>query len=90
MCRTSLFMTVDEHFVACSKCKEIVKLFRFLLSPYNLIGTWKHMQNCAFVSVEIYFIAYCRCRDAVKLFRFLLSPYSLIQHSINRQSGIFH
>jgi hypothetical protein len=34
-----LSVTVQEHFIAYCRCREAVKLFRFLLSPYSLIGT---------------------------------------------------
>jgi hypothetical protein len=71
-------VTVQEHFIAYCRCRETVKLFRFLLSPYSLIGTCNSVQNCIFMTVQEHFIAYCKCRGAVKLFRFLLSPYSLI------------
>jgi hypothetical protein len=33
------FVTVQEHSIAYCRCREAVKLFRFLLSPYSLIGT---------------------------------------------------
>jgi hypothetical protein len=38
MYRTAPFVTVQEHFIAYCGCREAVKLFRFLLSPYSLIG----------------------------------------------------
>jgi hypothetical protein len=33
-----LFESVQEYFTAYCWCKEVVKLFAFLLSPCNLIG----------------------------------------------------
>jgi hypothetical protein len=41
---TKHFVTVQKHFIAYCKCKEAAKLFRFLLSPYSLIGD---LQQCA-------------------------------------------
>jgi hypothetical protein len=41
-------MTVQEYVIACCRCREAVKLFRFLLSPYSLIGTCNSVQNCSF------------------------------------------
>jgi hypothetical protein len=71
------------------RCGEAVKLFRFLLSPYSLIGTCICVQNCSFRDCTGTFIAYCMCREAVKLFRFLLSPYSLIGAYDNVQNCTF-
>jgi hypothetical protein len=45
MCRTALFVTVQEHSIAYCRCREAIKLFRFLLSPYSLIGTCNNVQN---------------------------------------------
>jgi hypothetical protein len=42
------FVSVQEHFIAYCRCREAVKLFRFLLSPYSLIGTCTSLQNCTF------------------------------------------
>jgi hypothetical protein len=39
VCRTALFVTVQEHFIAHCRCREVVKLFVFVLSPYSLIAT---------------------------------------------------
>jgi hypothetical protein len=39
MCRTAIFVTVQEHFIAYWRYREAVKLFRFLLSPWRLTGT---------------------------------------------------
>jgi hypothetical protein len=39
------FVSVHEHSVAYCRCREAVKLFRFLLSPYRLIGTCNSVQN---------------------------------------------
>jgi hypothetical protein len=36
VCRTALFVTVQEHFIAYCMCREAVKLFRFLLSAYKV------------------------------------------------------
>jgi hypothetical protein len=57
-------MTVQEHFIAYCRYREAVKPFRFLLSPYSLIGTCNSVQNCTFVTVQEHFVAYCRCREA--------------------------
>jgi hypothetical protein len=46
--RTALFMTVQEHCKAYCRHRETVKLFRFLLSPYSLIGTLNSVENCTF------------------------------------------
>jgi hypothetical protein len=35
----ALFVTKQEHSIAYCRCREAVKLFRFLLSPYSLVGT---------------------------------------------------
>jgi hypothetical protein len=32
--------------IAFCSCREAVKLFRFLPSPYSLVGTCKSLQNC--------------------------------------------
>jgi hypothetical protein len=52
-----------------------VKLFRFLVSLYSLIGTCNSVQNCAFRDCTGIFVASCDCMEVVKLFRFLLSPF---------------
>jgi hypothetical protein len=44
----NLFVTLQEHFIAYCKCREVVKLFRFLLSPYSVTKTCNNVQNCAF------------------------------------------
>jgi hypothetical protein len=41
-------MAVQEHFIAYCRCREAVNLFRFLLSPYSLIGTCNSVQICTF------------------------------------------
>jgi hypothetical protein len=41
-------MTTQEQFIVYCGCGEVVKLFRFLLSPYSLIGTCNNVQNCTF------------------------------------------
>jgi hypothetical protein len=46
MYRTASFVTVQEHFIPYCRCREAVKLFRFLLPPYSLIGTCNSVQNC--------------------------------------------
>jgi hypothetical protein len=43
-----LFVTVLEYVTAYCRCREAVKLFRFLLSPYSLIATCNRVQNCTF------------------------------------------
>jgi hypothetical protein len=45
VCRTALFMTVQECCIAYCRCREALKLFRFLLSPYSLIGTCNSVQK---------------------------------------------
>jgi hypothetical protein len=42
------FVTVHEQFIAYCRCLEAVKLFRFLLSPYGLIGICNNVFNCTF------------------------------------------
>jgi hypothetical protein len=37
-----------KHFIAYGRYREIVKLFRFLLSPYRLTGTRNNVQNYTF------------------------------------------
>jgi hypothetical protein len=56
MC-TELFVTVQEHFIAYCKCREAVKLFRFLLSPYSLIGTCNNAdrQKCGVAQINVLF-----------------------------------
>jgi hypothetical protein len=44
--RRALFITVQKHSTAYCRCREAVKLWRFLLSPYSLIGTCNSVQNC--------------------------------------------
>jgi hypothetical protein len=46
VCRTALVVTVQEHCIAYCSCREAVKLFRFLLSPYSLVETCNGVQNC--------------------------------------------
>jgi hypothetical protein len=48
VCRTALFVTVQEHCIAYCRCREAVKLFRFLLTPYSLTGTCNHVHSCFF------------------------------------------
>jgi hypothetical protein len=43
-----IFVTVQEHVIAYCKCREAVKLFRFLLSLYILIGTCNSEEICTF------------------------------------------
>jgi hypothetical protein len=40
-----IFVTVQEHFIFNCGCREAVKVFRFLLSPYSLIRTCNNVQN---------------------------------------------
>jgi hypothetical protein len=42
VCRTELFVTVQEHAIAYCSCREAVKLFRFLLSVIMQILTTFH------------------------------------------------
>jgi hypothetical protein len=60
-------------------CREAVKLFKFLLSPYNLIGACKSGRTALFITTQEHFTAYCKSSEAVKLVRFLLPPYSLTE-----------
>jgi hypothetical protein len=46
VCRTALSVTVQEHSIAYCRCREAVELFRFLLSPYSLVGSCNSVQNC--------------------------------------------
>jgi hypothetical protein len=41
-------MTAQEYFIAYCGCREAVKLFRFLLSPYSLMWSYKSLQNCSY------------------------------------------
>jgi hypothetical protein len=41
-----IMSTRSRHFSDCCRCREAVKLLRFLLPPYSLIGTCNSMQNC--------------------------------------------
>jgi hypothetical protein len=43
-------VTVQENFIAYCRCREVIKLYRFLLSPYNLIGICNNLQNYTFLS----------------------------------------
>jgi hypothetical protein len=47
-CRTAIFVTVRKPFIGYCSFREVVKLFRFLLSPYSRIRTCNNMQNCNF------------------------------------------
>jgi hypothetical protein len=64
-----------EHFVHYSGC-EVVKVFRFLISRYSLIGSITS-RTTPFVTVKEDSVQYCRCEVVVKLFRFMMSRYSL-------------
>jgi hypothetical protein len=44
----NLLLVIQEQFTAYCKCTEAAKLFRFLLSPYSLVGTCNSVQNCTF------------------------------------------
>jgi hypothetical protein len=48
VCRTALFVTVQEHFIAYCRRREAVKLFRFLLPPYSLTRTRNNGENYNF------------------------------------------
>jgi hypothetical protein len=48
----AFLMRAQEHSVAYCRCREAMKLFMFLLSPYSLIGTYRNVQNCLTVGVE--------------------------------------
>jgi hypothetical protein len=43
-----IFGTIQEHFIAYCSYREAVELFRFMLSPYSLIGTRRSVQNFCF------------------------------------------
>jgi hypothetical protein len=40
------FMTALEYSIAYCRCREAVTLFRFMLSPYSLVGNCSSVQNC--------------------------------------------
>jgi hypothetical protein len=42
-------MAAQEHTVTYYRCREAVKLFRFLLSPYILIWIWNNPRGTAFL-----------------------------------------
>jgi hypothetical protein len=44
----NIFVDVRGHFIAYCRCRQAVKLFRFLLLPYCLIGTCNSVQNSTF------------------------------------------
>jgi hypothetical protein len=48
VCRTALSMTVEEHCRDYCRYREAVKLFRFPLSPYSLVGTCSIVHNRTF------------------------------------------
>jgi hypothetical protein len=50
MCKTALFVAVQEYSAVYVPRKEAVKLFMFLLSPYSLTGTCQNVQECGFRS----------------------------------------
>jgi hypothetical protein len=68
-------LTVQEHFIVYCRCKDVIKVFMFLLSVYSLMRTATLCTTAPFVTVLEHFIAYCRCNEFVKLFRLLLSQY---------------
>jgi hypothetical protein len=41
----NFYMTRLEHFKAYNRCKEAVKVFRFLVSPSNLLGAYSNVQT---------------------------------------------
>jgi hypothetical protein len=45
MCRTALFVSVEEHLTAYYMCKEAVTWFNFLLSPHGLKGAINFVQK---------------------------------------------
>jgi hypothetical protein len=42
------FVTVQEHFIACCRCKVVVQLFGFLQSPHSLHNTCGNVWNSTF------------------------------------------
>jgi hypothetical protein len=56
--------------------REVVKLFRFLLSRHNPTRTCNNAQNCTFRDDTGTFYTCCRRREVVKLFRFPLSQHN--------------
>jgi hypothetical protein len=81
------FSWLQEHFTAFCRCKETVKLFRFLLSLYRPSAVCRTALS---VTVQEHFTAHCRCMEAVKSFKFLLSTYSLIWTFHSVQNCAFH
>jgi hypothetical protein len=43
-----LFVTVQEHFGTYCGYRETVKLFKYLLSPWSLVGILGSVQSCKF------------------------------------------
>jgi hypothetical protein len=78
---TNFFVTVQEHFIAYCRCREAAKLYRFLLSPYSLMGTATMCRTALFVTAQEHFIAYCRCRDckAILVLGVTIQPYRGVQ-----------
>jgi hypothetical protein len=46
------FVTVGQHLIYYCRCKEAIKLVRFLLSPYSLIRACDGVQDCIFMTVQ--------------------------------------
>jgi hypothetical protein len=42
----NIFLAVQECLIAYCGCRQVVKVFRFLLLPYSLIGTCSNVQKC--------------------------------------------
>jgi hypothetical protein len=80
MCRNSVFMITQKHFIVYCRCRGALKLLRFLqnlimflLSLLGLIGPADMCRNPLFLTIQKHSIAYSRCREAVMLIGFLLS-----------------
>jgi hypothetical protein len=48
--RKCAFVTVQEHVIDYCRCKDAIKLFRFLLAPYTLLRARSSVQICTFAN----------------------------------------
>lgn len=46
--RTSFLVAVDKYCIGNCRYTEAVYLFGSFLSQYNMVGTYKNVQNCNF------------------------------------------
>jgi hypothetical protein len=74
MCRITFPVTGQEYFIVCYTCREVKKLFRFLLSSCSMIVPATMCRITFPVTGKEYFIVCYTCREVKKLFRFLTSP----------------